>query len=250
MGGLVLKFLDIGYQEFRGRFERRLGARRFVDKNLDPVLKAADELAAKLGSLARSDFGPLRGGYLSHMDNHDFSGLLFMFANFWACVERFRREGLSVSITEDDRGLKFSSFIGCLESRRVRLVDRMSQRAIAESVLIRREGNMEVMAFIEFVRQYEDGEEGKRWLAPVVRILNRTHHTSERQMLLQYGAVLHAMIDTLDAHHRVTRERPAYPEKLSKRTWRNLKYRVFGVYLKFVADPGKYLGPPKRRPQD
>ena len=107
---------------------------------------------------------------------------------------------------------------------------------------------MVVMPFIEFVRQYESGEEGERWLAPVVRVLKRTHHTSERQMLLQYGAILHAMIDTLDPHHRVTRKRPAYPEKLSKRTWRNLKYRVFGLYLTSVADPEKYLGPPKRRP--
>lgn len=92
-GGFVVKLLDIGYQESRSRFERGLGARRFVDENLDPVLKAADELAAKLGALAKSDFRPLRGGYRSDMDNHDFSGLLFMLANFWACVERFRRKG-------------------------------------------------------------------------------------------------------------------------------------------------------------
>ena len=125
-GGFVVKCLDIGYQEFRGRFERKLGARRFVDENLDPVLKAADELAAKPGSLARSDFRPFRGEFRSHMDNHDFSGLLFMLANFWACVERFRREGLSVSITQDDRGQTFGSFMGCLESRKVRILDRMS----------------------------------------------------------------------------------------------------------------------------
>ena len=130
----------------------------------------------------------------------------------------------------------------------VRLVDRMSQRAIAESILIRRDGDMEVMAFIDFVRKFEDGDDVRRWLDPVVRILTRTKHTSVRQMLLQYGAVLHAMIDTLDPNHRVTRDRPAYTEKLSKRTWRNLKYRVFGVYLTSVTGPEKYLGPPKRRP--
>ncbi len=130
----------------------------------------------------------------------------------------------------------------------VRLVDRMSQRAIAESILIRRDGDTEVMAFIDFVRKFEDGDDDRRWLDPVVRILTRTKHTSVRQKLLQYGAVLHAMIDTLDPKHRVTRDRPAYTGKLSKRTWRNLKYRVFGVYLTSVANPEKYLGPPKRRP--
>lgn len=247
-GGFVVKLLDIGYLEFRSRFERGLEARRFVDENLDPVLKAADELAAKLGALSKSDFMPLRGGYRSHIDNHDFSGLLFMLANFWACVERFRRKGLSVSISQDNRGQTFASFTSCLESRMVRLVDRMSQRAIAESILIRRDGEMEVMAFVDFARKFEDGDDVRRWLNPVVRILTRTQHTSVRQMLLQYGAVLHAMIDTLDPNHRVTRDRPAYTEKLSKRTWRNLKYRVFGVYLTSVANPEKYLGPPKRRP--
>ena len=240
-GGFVVKLIDIGYQEFRGRSERELGARKFVDENLDPVLKTADELAAKLGALAKSDFRPLRAGYRSHMDNHDFSGLLFMLANFWACVERFRRKGLSVSITEDDRGQTFVSFTSCLESRMVRLVDRMSQRAITESILIRRDGDMEVMAYIDFVRRFEDDKDVRRWLDPVVRILSRTKHTSVRQMLLQYGAVLHAMIDTLDPNHRVTRNRPAYTEKLSKRTWRNLKYRVFTVYLKFGVEARKVL---------
>lgn len=47
-GGLTVKALHIGYQELRRRFERRVSARRYVDGNLDPVLKAADELVGKL----------------------------------------------------------------------------------------------------------------------------------------------------------------------------------------------------------
>ena len=171
-----------------------------------------------------------------------------LLANFWGSIERFRHKGLSVSITQDNRGQTFSNFVDCLESRKIRLVDRISQRAVAESVLFRPNGELETLPFIEFVRQFKKCEETAEWLAPVVRIVSRTQHTKERQVLLQYGIVIHAMIDSLDSDHKVTRKRPGYPNKLSTRTWRNLKYRVFGVYLKSVPDPEKYLGPPKRRP--
>lgn len=247
-GGLIVKLLDILYQEFRGRSAHRKSARQFVDENLDPVLKTANELAGKLGSLARDDFEPLRSGPGPHPDNHDYIGLLYLLANFWASIERFRQKGLSVSITQDNRGQIFSNFVDCLESRKVRIVDRISQRAIAESVLVRVNGEIEVSTFIEFVRRFNNCQETAQWLTPVVHVVSRTQHTMERQMLLQYGTIIHAMIDTLDSDHKVTSDRPAYPNKLSKRTWRSLKYRVFGVYLKSVSNPEKYLGPPKRRP--
>ena len=60
LGALFVKLLDIGYQEFRSRTERKRSARRFVDENLDPVLKAADEVVGKLRSLAGDDFKTLR----------------------------------------------------------------------------------------------------------------------------------------------------------------------------------------------
>ena len=59
-------------------------------------------------------------------------------------------------------------------------------------------------------------------------------HTADRQRLLRYGIVIHAMVDTLDPDHDITRDRPSYPHKLSKKSRRDLKYRVFHVYLKFV----------------
>ena len=70
--------------------------------------------------------------------------------------------------------------------------------------------------------------------------------TDPRQRVLLYGTVVHAMIDMLDAKHDVTRDRPSYPNKLSRKSWRDLRYRVFGQYLKQVPHKEKYLGPPKR----
>jgi hypothetical protein len=248
-GGLIVKALDILYQEIRRLLERSQSARRFVDEHLDPLLKAGDELVGKLRSLAEEDFKPFRdvGFDLSRIDNHDFSGLLFLLARFWAQIEIIRQEGLSVSIAKDVRGRRLQNFFDCLESRRVRIVDRISQRAVGELMLIKRNGKYGTKTFIDFIHSAESDAEVRRWLEPAAKFLSRAHHTTERQKLLLYGAVIHALIDTLDHRHEVTRERPSYPNKLSKKTWRDLKYRVFGQYLSFI-EPSKYLGPPKRRP--
>ena len=138
----------------------------------------------------------------------------------------------------------------CIESRRVRIVDRISQRAVAELTLAggNGDGRGDVCSFIEFVRKVESDPEAQRWMEPLKHFLSRTLHTSVRQRLLQYGVIAHAMIDTLDPEHQVSRSRPSYPNKLSKRTKQSLKYRVFGVYLKFIPEPRKHLGSPKRRP--
>ena len=64
-------------------------------------------------------------------------------------------------------------------------------------------------------------------------------------MLLAYAVVVHAMLDSLDPRHAITRDRPAFPGKLSARTWKSLHYKVFGTYLSEVSDGTKYIGPPK-----
>lgn len=247
----MVKLLDILYQEFRHRSDQSQSAQQLVNQNLGPVLKAADELVGKLRSLADSDFKSLRNvdPTANRIENHDFSSLLFLLAKLWANIEVFRREGLSISVVADARGRRFQSFMDCMESRRVRIIDRVSQRAIAELMLSCGDGGREPCSFVDFVQRIETDPEAQRWMEPLVLVLSRTLHTSVRQSLLQYGVVIHAMIDTLDPDHQVTRSRPSYPNKLSKRSRQGLKYQVFGVYLKFIPEPGKYLGPPKRRPQ-
>jgi hypothetical protein len=62
---------------------------------------------------------------------------------------------------------------------------------------------------------------------------------------MAYGIVVHALVDTLDPKHALSRERPSYPRKLSRKTWRDLRYRIFARYLTVVDDSSKYIGPPK-----
>lgn len=237
------------YQEVRRQADRSLSAKRFVDEHLDPLLKAADELVGKLRSLANEDFKSLHhvNPNTDKIENRDFSSLLFLLAKFWANIEIIRHEGLSVALAEDERGQRLQNFMNCMESRKVRIVDRISQRAVGELMLARYDEGLETIFFIEFMQRIESDPDSRRWIAPVTHILSRMRHTSERQKLLQYGIIVHALIDTLDPTHQVTRDRPSYPNKLSKKTWRDLKYRVFGQYLKFIPEPNKYLGPPKKR---
>ena len=78
----------------------------------------------------------------------DAVGLLYLLASFWASIEVFRQKGRSVSIVRDDRGQKLSHFLDSLESRKVRIVDRLSQRAIAELALEARDTSQEMVSYV------------------------------------------------------------------------------------------------------
>jgi hypothetical protein len=243
-GGFTVKLLDIAYQEFRHRKTRSLTAEEFVDQHLGPLLKTADELVGKLRSLAEVDFKPIHRVEPDEncLSNHEFSSLLYLFGRFWARIELVRHKGLSVNMGKDKRGAELQHFLDCLESRRVRIVDRILQRAVGEVFV----SNDDTVSFVGFVHNFQDDPKSRQWIMPLAKFLSRTEHTTERQRLLQYGTVLHALIDTLDSKHLVTRERPALPNKLSQRSWADLNYRVFGLYLKFVSNRQKYIGPPKK----
>ena len=243
---LVDKISGIFRSEVSGRLHRRRTKKRFVDESLDPVLKAADEFAGKLVSLAKDDFRSIRRVPTvgSAMTNDDFNLLLFALVKFWATIDIFRQERLTLTIGTDDRTGYFQDFLRCLESRKTRIVSRMAQLAVAELMQTERAGHRHrpTLPYIEFINLIEEDEIAQRWANPVFQMLSRTRHTSVRQRILKYGIVVHAMIDTLDPDHIVTSNRPCYPTKLSRKSWRDLKYRIFGLYLSFVDDPDKYLG--------
>ena len=243
-GGATVKLLDIAYAEYRSRKLDSVSATEFVDAHLDPLLKAADELVGKLRALAEEDFRSVIHADLeeSALRNHEFGGIVYLFGRFWAQVEIIRREGISVAMSLDDRGWKLQKFLDCLEARGVRLLQRIQQRAVGEVFLT----NGVVRGYTEFVEHCENSSSSQQWIEPLALILSRLRHTNERQNLLRYFIVLHAMIDTLDPKHLITRARPSVENKLSKKSWSDLNYRIFRVYLKFVTDRQKYIGPPRK----
>lgn len=238
-GGFVVKLLEVLYQDFKEWRVSRSDHSRDIDKNLAPLLRAADELVAKLRSLAEQDFLPIREADLTKLDQPGVGSVVYLFVQFWSEVEIVRFRGLSSQIAKSRRGRRTQAFLRCLESRPQRLIDRISQRAVGEAALI----DSRTMNYVEFMKSFDSDPYVRRWLAPLLKALEALKTADGRQKVLQYAVVVHALIDTLDKNRLVTRDRPAIPNKLNKRSKRDLHYRVFGVYLKFVRSRAKYIGP-------
>lgn len=238
------------FSELRGHWQSSIAAQRIIDTQLDPLLKAADELQGKLRSLAEEDFRDFRAlpnPIAQRRDLVNLSSTLYLFSQFWGRLEILRRESFHADLARNKKGDVLLKFLRSLESRRVRLVDRAWQRAIGECVIGGMGDKAEVIQFKSFVEQLESEARLREWLQPLEQILRDCRLPRARQRVLQYGVVVHALIDTLDPKHLTTRERPAYPNKLSDQTKRDLLGRVFGVYLPDVEDTTKYVGKKKGR---
>lgn len=243
-GGATVKLIEIFYEQFRRWRDRREGDAKVVDRSLEPLLRATDELVGKLRSLGEQDFLPLRDREHHGLNDEGFASVVYLFVQFWCEAEVIRQKGMSSDFARSKRGRQTQGFFRCLESRKLRLIDRISQRAIGESALL----NGRAMNFVEYVEHFDRNPYARRWARPLIEILSTTWDTDARQLILQYLVVLHAMIDTLDPKHLVTRDRPGIPNKLSAKSWKDLNYRVFKLYLPELGNCQKYIGPPKRRP--
>lgn len=239
---LATRVLGGLFGEARAHWRGVAAARRVIEQQLDPLLKSADELHGKLRSLAEEDFADFRN--MPHSERTlsqlvDLCSTLYLFAQFWARLEVLRRESFHAELSATSSGALLLKFQRSLESRRIRLVDRAWQRAIGELVV--GENRRSVIAFSEFVERYEAGGRLCRWFEPLEELLRDTwrgpakNRQRRRQRILQYGVIIHALVDTLDPKHRTTRERPAYANKLTRRTKRELIGRVFGTYLPDVT---------------
>jgi len=246
--GLTVKALDIAYGELVRRRDRSLRAREFMDLNLDPLLKVADEVVGKLRSLAERDMKPMHGSQKPFRDS-EVAVMAFLFAVFWARTEIIRAKSLYVEVSRSNSGEQLLKFFDCLESQRVRLLDRARQRAIGELLIDASRNDYGTRGFTDFVAQYESDQSIKDWFEPLVTTLKGVVRPEARQRILQYGVIIHAMIDTLDPNHFVTKQRPGYTNKLTVRTRRNLRYRVFRIYLPFVENLEKFCGASEKRPK-
>ena len=241
------------FSELRQQRARIVAARLVVAQQLDPLLKAADELHGKLRSVAEEDFSDFRDLPPAERTTEqvvDLCSTLHLFTQFWARLEILRRKSFHSALATTKQGALLLSFLRSLESRRVRLVDRGWQRLIGESAVISVGDHFDTLTFRDFIEQYETGGSIRRWVRPLEEILLNTwrgqvrDRQRARQRVLQYGVVVHAFIDTLDPKHRTTRERPGYPNKLTRRMKRDLIGRVFGQYLPKVSRTNvqKYTG--------
>jgi hypothetical protein len=250
---LLERLFGSAFAELRQHWQSVAAGRHLVGQQLDPLLKAADELHGKLRSLAEEDFREFKdipNADLSDPQLVDLCSTLYLFAQFWARLEIFRRESFHAEVSATKQGALLLRFLRSLESRRVRLVDRAWQRAIGELLTAESGARKDTINFSDFVERYEAGERMQRWLRPLEETLRDTargktrDRQRSRQRVLQYGVVVHAFVDTLDPEHRTTRARPAYPNKLTRRAKREIVGRVFDTYLPEVTKDNirKYTG--------
>ena len=244
-GGTVVKLFDYLYREHIRKSQEHKSARQLIDKNLDPILKASDELLGSIRSLAQSDFqflikAPRPKGnefekWFPYLD------VMYLFAHLWSRIQILRLEGLFANLGADKRGKKLLAFFRALESRKAKIVGKAWQRGIGES-LIKLVGNeFYSFTFAEFTKEFLSNNEFNRWFQGLVSILVNLNSSHERQLLLVYGTIIHALVDTLDEKHLITSKKPGWSNKLSQKSKRELKYRVFQVYLPFVDNYNRYI---------
>ena len=155
-------------------------------------------------------------------------------------IQILRIESVFLNISSDAKGKKLHNFINALESNQSRLIERSWQRGMGEALLLIEKKEMRIYTFREFVEKYRSSEEFEKWFKPLLEIISKSKLRENRQKMLFYGSIMHALIDTLDPKHLITKFRPAWPNKLSKKGITDLKYRVFKEYLPFVKNPEEY----------
>jgi hypothetical protein len=244
-GGLVVKILDYIYQEYIRRSAARESAKDLIERHIDPILKSADELVGKIRSLAQSDFRELTKSCIPKDSEFDswipYLNLIYLFGQFWSRIQILRIESIFVSLGSYERGRQLLDFFQALEGKKSRLVERSWQRGIGEALIEHTNNGIRTITYNEFVQRFLSSKEYRKWFQFLLSILGRMHHTRERQRLLTYGVILHGLIDTLDNEHLVSHGRPGWPNKLTSKSKRDLKFRVFNVYLPFVQNPQKYF---------
>ena len=234
-GGLALKVLEYFISWVKHLAKERKDAKSLVDKHLDPLLKTADAICGKTLSLAERDFTSPTGTI-----EQELVGLTYLYAAFWSRLVILDRESLGVSLNGDERGKKLVAFRACLESQRIRLVDKTHQIAIGEIATEMGASPLRTRTIVDFTRISQEDEHFELWLEPLRTELRKIHIKKTRQRLLVYGVVLHAMIDTLDGKHTSTHARSPQPNKLSQASKRAIKHLVFARYLKGTGAVNKY----------
>jgi hypothetical protein len=256
-GNFGVKIMDYAFHEFQRSRDRRASAREIVEKHLDPILKAGEDLVGEIRSLARHDFVEFqnldREGF-EPLTNMDVSNLLFLFGHFWARIQILRREATYASIGRTSTGSSLKSFLDTLESRNVRILARPYQRGIGESLIQSQAAQLSSMNYYQFV---SDFSHLGGWFQPLANVIRESANPKgaskppssrpiygpvvpSRQLLLRYGAVVHAMLDTLDADHALVPDLPGWSNKLTKQTRKSLALQVFPVRLPVVKNVEKY----------
>jgi hypothetical protein len=112
---------------------------------------------------------------------------------------------------------------------------------IGESLIIGEEGNFRVKTLYQFVKEYEAPESFiYTKLIPLRELLENTNLKANRQAILMFGVIIRVLTDYYDPKHRIVRSRNLFTNKLDDKNKKDLQYRIFVDYLKFIKNSSKY----------
>lgn len=238
-GGILWEFFKFIYPDLMKFIGNKSEAKKILYRHINPVLKSADELLGKIQSLARTDFMPLRDE--KKREEHDLIYIMYLFANFWGRLMILRIESDYTTLSQIVKGRELLKFITTYEARKNRIIDRSLQRTFGEALIINQGESHRLKTLYEFTKEYLDENSGmKELFNPLRELLENTGPVDVRQRILQFGVIIHALIDHFDPDHKIIRNRETYVNKLNLKTKETLQNRVFKNYLPFVLYHNKY----------
>ena len=99
-GGIAVKVLDFLHTEYIRRKEASESTQAIVEKHLDPILKATDELVGKIRSFAQDDFKELLTNPESYSTslgkNIPITSTVYLFGQLWARIQILRMESVEL----------------------------------------------------------------------------------------------------------------------------------------------------------
>lgn len=239
--GIFLREIVSG---IKGKWIEKKQKELITEDLLFPLVRIADELVGRTYHHARMDFIDQKGRPETPAKIVETDHLydLYLWARFWAYTSRIRKGALSYKLTESSLGNDLLRFLDCLEAIRVSIISRAEQKLIGDGFADKFgwQGDCTFFGFVDAIHGHES-------FATALKPINDYYAFSfirrRRHAILAYTIIIHAMTDTFDSNKRLSSERTALFNKLSRNERLDLQNRVFSEYLKIdAADASKYTG--------
>lgn len=242
-GGVLWELIKFISPDIKKWITDKKNSKKLILDFIDPLLKSGDELIGKIHSLAKTDFKEAYSVSLNNTSNEfliERIYLLYLFCCFWGRISLIRQTTNFSSISKSKVGNKFLKFLSTFESKKNRLISRASQRVIGDAMVSSNNGTG-VISLFDFTEELTKADSILiKLIRPLEEIIHNSSDRKIRQRILLYGVVVQVFLDSFDFKHRISRKRPLYLNKLSPETKKDLKRRLFVIYLPFIKQPSKY----------
>lgn len=242
-GGTIWPIVTFIYPEIKRPILSRIKAKKTFENNLNPILRSSGELYGKIESLAKEDFSTFINpeNSISKDPEHNRLFIYYLFAQFWAHLEYFRLESQQISLSKTKQGKELLKFIGTIESRSFRILDRSVQRIIGECLITQKEQRFRVITMKEFLEDFQKPNSTlHQWVEKLEGFMQGLDNNKKKQVVLKFGVVVLMLIDHFDPNHETVIYRRKYINKLSEKSKLEIRRKLLPVYLEFIKNKSRY----------